>query len=61
MIQPGWVQTDLGNKGAVLFGVEKATVTVDDSCDGMVKLLDSVTKESHGGKFWEYTGELLQF
>jgi norsolorinic acid ketoreductase len=40
--------------------MEKAAVTVEDSCDGMVKLLDSVTKESHGGKFWEYTGELLQ-
>jgi NAD(P)-dependent dehydrogenase (short-subunit alcohol dehydrogenase family) len=61
VLSPGWVQTDLGNIGAVFFGMEQAPVTVEDSCVGMVKLLDAVTKESHGGKLWDYTGELMQF
>jgi len=61
VLSPGWVQTDLGNNGAVFFGMEQAPVTVEDSCVGMVKLLDAVTKESHGGKLWDYTGELMQF
>ncbi|KAF2792530.1 NAD(P)-binding protein [Melanomma pulvis-pyrius CBS 109.77] len=59
VLSPGWVQTDLGNTGAVYFGFEKAPVTVEDSCSGMVKLLDGVTKESYGGKLWDYTGEQL--
>lgn len=59
VLSPGWVQTDLGNTGAIYFGLEQAPVTVVDSCSGMVKLLDGVTKELHGGKLWDYTGEQL--
>jgi norsolorinic acid ketoreductase len=51
-----WVQTETGNGGARFFGLEKAPQTVKESCDGMVKLFDKATKESHGGKVWNYEG-----
>ncbi|OTA97018.1 hypothetical protein M434DRAFT_19239 [Hypoxylon sp. CO27-5] len=57
VIDPGFVQTDLGNYAAQLAGLEKAFVTVEDSAAGVVKVIDGATKESHGGKFWNYTGE----
>jgi hypothetical protein len=61
VIDPGWTQTEMGNAGAVAFGKKEAPVTVEDSCNGMVKLLDGVSKESHGGRLWRYTGELERF
>ncbi|OTA64295.1 NAD(P)-binding protein [Hypoxylon sp. EC38] len=57
VIDPGFVQTDLGNFAARLAGLEKAFVTVEDSAAGVVKVIDGATKESHGGRFWNYTGE----
>ena len=51
-----WVQTDLGNNGARFFGYEQAPLTIDESCNGMVKLIDMATKESNGGRFWNYDG-----
>jgi norsolorinic acid ketoreductase len=52
-----FVQTEMGNNGARVFGLEKAFLTVKESCDGMVELFDSAKKESHGGKFWNYDGK----
>ncbi|OTA99519.1 hypothetical protein M426DRAFT_67652 [Hypoxylon sp. CI-4A] len=57
VINPGFVQTDLGNFAAQLAGLEKAFVTVEGSSAGVVKVIDGATKESHGGRFWNYTGE----
>ncbi|KAK4943665.1 hypothetical protein LTR10_016762 [Elasticomyces elasticus] len=58
VVTPGWVTTDMGNMGArELFGLEQAPDNLDESCDGMVKLFDEATKETHGGKFWRYTGK----
>ncbi|KAF2684100.1 NAD(P)-binding protein [Lentithecium fluviatile CBS 122367] len=61
VLDPGWVQTEMGNSGAVALGLECAPVTVEDSCQGMVKVLDGVEKASHGGRFWDYTGALKSF
>ncbi|KAF4628881.1 hypothetical protein G7Y89_g9268 [Cudoniella acicularis] len=57
VIDPGWCQTDMGNTGAHTFGMEQAPVTVEDSCTKMVKLIETATKESHGGKLWGHEGE----
>lgn len=38
-IHPGLVQTDLGNGGAKMQGLEKAPVTLEDSC---AKIMGSV-------------------
>jgi norsolorinic acid ketoreductase len=35
-IHPGWVQTDMGNDGAVANGLDEAPVTLKDSIDGLV-------------------------
>ena len=59
VVSPGWCQPEMGNSGAVYFGVEQAPVTVEESCSKMVELIDAVTKESHGGRLWDYAGEQL--
>lgn len=61
VIHPGWVDTDMGQAvklGLGLAGknVKLPIITVDESCDGMVHLIDLATRESHGGKFWGYDG-----
>jgi len=55
-IDPGWAQTDMGNYGAALFGVEKAEITVEESISGVVKIIDEATREKTSGKFFNYTG-----
>ncbi|KAF1987062.1 hypothetical protein K402DRAFT_303024, partial [Aulographum hederae CBS 113979] len=45
-IDPGWVQTEMGNRGANDFGVESALAPVSESCAGMVKVIDAATKET---------------
>ncbi|EHL00030.1 putative Aflatoxin biosynthesis ketoreductase nor-1 [Glarea lozoyensis 74030] len=39
-IDPGWVQTDMGNGGAVIYGLEKADIDVNTSVTGLTKVLD---------------------
>jgi len=56
-IDPGWVQTDLGNLGAAAFGYEKAAITVDQSVGGVIKVIDAATRETHGGKMWVWEGK----
>ncbi|KAE8380246.1 NAD(P)-binding protein [Aspergillus bertholletiae] len=55
-IDPGWTQTDLGNRGAESFGVEKAVLTVEDSVRGVLGVIDASTRETHSGKLWKYDG-----
>ncbi|KAF7874620.1 uncharacterized protein EAF02_008597 [Botrytis sinoallii] len=61
VLDPGWYQTELGNSGAVYFGMDQAAVSVEDSCALMVPLITKSTKESHGGKFWSYKGGQLEW
>ncbi|KAJ5777358.1 hypothetical protein N7520_000604 [Penicillium odoratum] len=56
-IDPGWVQTDIGNRGADSFGTEKPTLTVEESAGGVVKVVDAATRETHSGKLFRYNGE----
>ncbi|KAI1817489.1 hypothetical protein GGS20DRAFT_11057 [Poronia punctata] len=65
-ISPGWVHTDLGDAGAKDFGFDEATqskymISLDESCDGVLKVLSKVTKEEHGGKLVNYTGEVMNW
>ncbi|EAQ90267.1 hypothetical protein CHGG_02202 [Chaetomium globosum CBS 148.51] len=55
-IDPGWVQTDIGDRGAHAFGIEKAAITVDESVNGIIKVIDAATQETHSGRLWAYTG-----
>ncbi|KAJ7448665.1 hypothetical protein B0H11DRAFT_2333095 [Mycena galericulata] len=58
VMMPGFVQTDMGNAGARHFGLEKAKVTLEDSCDGMVQVYATCTKAKHGGKLVVYDGDI---
>ncbi|ROW04193.1 hypothetical protein VSDG_01053 [Cytospora chrysosperma] len=59
VVHPGWVQTDIGNLGAKMLGIEQPPVSIKDSVDGMVPLIGKATKQATGGRLWDYTGEQL--
>ncbi|KAL8369916.1 hypothetical protein RB595_000328 [Gaeumannomyces hyphopodioides] len=59
VIDPGWVQTDMGDYAAEVYGVGKAPITAKESCDGMFSVLnDPESKAKYGGKMVLYTGEI---
>ncbi|XP_052866062.1 C-factor [Anopheles cruzii] len=49
-LHPGWVKTDMGGS--------KAPLSVDESCDAIVRTLLSLN-ESHNGGFLQYDGKTL--
>ncbi|KAJ0419839.1 hypothetical protein BJY00DRAFT_301896 [Aspergillus carlsbadensis] len=56
-VDPGFVQTNIGNRAAGLLGIEKASITVDESASGVLGVIDASTKETHSGRLWKWTGE----
>jgi norsolorinic acid ketoreductase len=56
VLDPGWVQTDMGNAAAHLYNLKEADITTDTSCDGMFKVLSASTKEKDGGKMIGWDG-----
>ncbi|KAK3334212.1 hypothetical protein B0T19DRAFT_484097 [Cercophora scortea] len=61
VINPGFAQTDMGNAGAKFFGLEQAVVTVKDSVEGILKVIDSGTRQSVSGRFLQYDGVELKY
>ncbi|CAI7660229.1 unnamed protein product [Penicillium glandicola] len=61
VLDPGWVQTDMGNAVARFWGLEEAPETPENSITGMVEILSTGTKEQYGGKFVRYTGEVQEW
>ncbi|KAJ7776755.1 hypothetical protein DFH07DRAFT_797614 [Mycena maculata] len=53
-INPGWVATDMGNRGAVANGLPRAPVSVEDSVAGILSRIDGATKEKSSGRFWNF-------
>ncbi|TEY55509.1 hypothetical protein BOTCAL_0232g00170 [Botryotinia calthae] len=60
-LNPGWVQTDTGNAGAQMFGLKEASLSIDESVAGIVKVIDAATREHTSGKFMEHTGNELDW
>jgi len=60
-LDPGWVQTDMGNDGAKSLGLDSAEIPIEKSVQGMVKVIAGATKEKTSGQFMEYTGKVLQW
>jgi len=56
-MSPGWVQTEMGNFGATSNGLKEAPVKLPDSLNGIVKVIEAATRETHVGRFWNYDGE----
>jgi len=55
-INPGWVQTEMGNAGAKFFGMEQAPLTLDESVTGLMDKIDNATREKSSGTFQSYDG-----
>ncbi|KAK7042038.1 NAD(P)-binding protein [Favolaschia claudopus] len=55
-IDPGWTETDMGNRGAKFngLGLEKAPVRLEDSVKGILLRIDGATKEQSSGRFWNF-------
>lgn len=58
VLDPGFVQKEMGNTGARTFGMDKAPIAVDEYVDGMFQVLTMATKEKHGGKIVLYSGDV---
>ncbi|CAG7966156.1 unnamed protein product [Penicillium salamii] len=58
IIDPGWVQTDMGNATAAAWGYGTAPTTVEESTSGIVDVITKATKEQHGGRVVLYNGEV---
>jgi len=52
IVHPGWVQTDMGGSAA--------RITVDDSINGMMKLVEKLGPEM-SGTFWHTNGKQLEW
>ncbi|KAI0457021.1 NAD(P)-binding protein [Xylaria acuta] len=50
-MHPGFVQTDMGNLGARMMGMEKAPDTIEDSVNKIIAAIDGATREKTSGKF----------
>ena len=64
VISPGLVDTDMGKAAAANVGVtpeQMGAITPLASVTGILDIVDVATKEKHGGKFWNYTGEQLTY
>ncbi|KAJ5373732.1 Short-chain dehydrogenase/reductase SDR [Penicillium concentricum] len=61
VLDPGWVQTDMGNEAVRSWGMEEAPDTLEKSIAGMIGVLSTDTKEQHGGKFVLYSGEVQEW
>ncbi|WWD17809.1 hypothetical protein CI109_102251 [Kwoniella shandongensis] len=55
-LSPGWVQTDMGDRGARSVGMDKAPTTVKESVEGIVKVIDDSTREKYAGLHMRYNG-----
>jgi hypothetical protein len=54
----------MGIQGAKNLGWETWSphlITVDQSCDGMMKVMDTTTKEKHGGKLVNYNDTIEEY
>lgn len=61
VLDPGFVRTDGGNSAARIFGMEEAPIDVDESTEGLFKVMTTTTKEKYGGKVVLYTGEVQAY
>jgi norsolorinic acid ketoreductase len=54
------VSTDMGHTAAKGFGSsveELGAITPSESAKSVLEVIDAAKKDTHGGKFWSYTGE----
>jgi len=54
-MQPGWVQTAMGNTAAEYAGMnpKDVPVTLEESVKGLITVFDKADKATYSGKFWD--------
>jgi norsolorinic acid ketoreductase len=52
-VHPGWVRTDMGNRGAAAAGIAEAPITIEESVTRLVKMIDNAG-EDQSGRFLSY-------
>ncbi|KAI0192138.1 hypothetical protein F4808DRAFT_379218 [Astrocystis sublimbata] len=57
-IHPGWVQTDMGNVSAVAAGMEKAPVSIEQSVQGILSVVEGAQRTG-SNKFISFDGSEL--
>ncbi|GAA5972843.1 hypothetical protein JCM11641_003967 [Rhodosporidiobolus odoratus] len=57
VLNPGYVWTDATRNGVDNHNMPTPSLTVEESAMATLKLVDEATRETHGGKFFDYTGE----
>lgn len=55
------MQTDMGNHGAQLAGMEKAFTEIDECISKMVPIIDLATREKTSGTFQTWDGSNFGF
>ncbi|KAL4977120.1 hypothetical protein BDW66DRAFT_42544 [Aspergillus desertorum] len=50
-IHPGFVRTEMGNRGAQFMGLEEAPDTIEDAITKTMAVIDNATREDTSGKF----------
>ncbi|CZT47208.1 related to ketoreductase [Rhynchosporium secalis] len=60
-VHPGWVQTEMGNKGAEAAGKAEgeAEITLEESVSGLMGVIGRATSEEMGGRLTNYDGKVL--
>lgn len=60
-VQPGWVQTNMGEKAATFAGMnpKDVPVTLEQSVNGLIAVFDKADKENYSGKFWDQNGKIV--
>ena len=51
------MQSDMGNEGARKMGMAEASIPLEVCAAAIVRLLDTATRDTHGGKFWSADGD----
>ncbi|OTA95888.1 hypothetical protein M434DRAFT_168630 [Hypoxylon sp. CO27-5] len=59
VLNPGLVQTEPGNWIAKEWGLDKATYTIEESVEGMMKVIDGATRDEASGGFFNLKGDRL--
>ncbi|TYJ56269.1 hypothetical protein B9479_002954 [Cryptococcus floricola] len=60
-VNPGWVNTDMGNAGAALAGLGAPPDKLSDTVPGMITVIDEATKEKSSGLLWNHDGTRISF
>lgn len=58
-LHPGWVKTKMGQAFADSVGVNEPPLTVEGSADGVLKQVDTATRETMSGGFFSYNGDAI--